>query len=339
MRVLVTGASGNTGTALLRRLQRETAVDEIVGVCRHPPRTGPATSAERVRWVAADVATDDLAPAISGVEAVVHLAWLIRPSHDRQVLDRVNVLGTERLLAAAAAAGTRVLVVASSIAAYAPGPGRLVDESWPVDGLPSSLYSWQKVAVEHRLDAFERAHPDVRVVRMRPVAICQRDAASQIVRHFLGPFVPRSLLKRSLLPVLPWPDGLTVQAAHADDVADAYTAALTREIRGAFNLAAEPVLDGEQLARILRARMVHMPMPRIRAVADLAWRLRLQPTDPAWLDLLCNAPQLDAARARAELAWAPRYSSTDAVRELFEGMESQAAGPTPSLARTRGTDT
>lgn len=336
MRVLLTGASGNTGTALLRRLRQERAIDGVVAVCRNPPRNGPGPIGDGVRWVPADVATDDLTAAMADVDAVVHLAWLIRPSHDPQLLERVNVVGTERVLAAAATTGVGTVAVASSIAAYSPGPGRRVDESWPTEGTPASLYSRQKVAVERGLDAFERDHPDVRVVRMRPAAICQRQAASQIVRHFLGPFVPRRLLKRSLLPVLPWPAGLTVQAVHADDVAAAYTAALTHDVRGAFNLAAEPVLGGEQLAHLLRARLVRMPMRRIRALAEAAWRARLQPTDPSWLDLLCAAPQLDAGRAQAEFGWTPRHSAADAVGEFFDGMEARATGPTPSLARTRG---
>ena len=101
-----------------------------------------------------------------GAETLVHLAWLIQPSHDEQALWRVNVEGSARTFAAAAEAGVRTLIYASSVGAYSPGPkDRLVDESWPVGGVATSVYSRHKAEVERRLDDFETEHPDLRVVR------------------------------------------------------------------------------------------------------------------------------------------------------------------------------
>src|ERR1700712_5032887 len=116
MRIAITGATGNVGTALVAALASEPAVDEIVGIARRtPPPAFPLT-----RFVRADVAHDDLAGAFDGVDAVVHLAWEIQPSRDRERLRRTNVTGSQRVLAAAAAAGAGCVVAASSIAAYGP---------------------------------------------------------------------------------------------------------------------------------------------------------------------------------------------------------------------------
>jgi UDP-glucose 4-epimerase len=89
MRVLVTGATGNVGTSLLQALAAEPAVEEIVGLARRVP----SWQSPRTRWVRADVASDPLEPLMRGVDAVVHLAWLIQPSRDLPKLERVNVLG------------------------------------------------------------------------------------------------------------------------------------------------------------------------------------------------------------------------------------------------------
>ena len=52
---------------------------------------------------------------------------------------------------------------------------------------------------------------------------------------------------------------------------------------GAFNVAAEPPLDGDVVAGLLAARAVEVPARVLRAGAALSWRLRLQPTEPGWV--------------------------------------------------------
>ena len=70
---------------------------------------------------------------------------------------------------------------------------------------------------------------------------------------------------------------LRFQAVHADDVADAYRRAVVGDARGAFNIAAEPVLDGEALGRLLGARPVAVPAAVLRALAAAAFHLRASP--------------------------------------------------------------
>src|SRR4051794_18476522 len=245
MRVVVTGATGNVGTALLRALGRDPAVDSIPGLARRIPEDRPA----KVEWAEADVVSADLAALFRGADAVVHLAWLIQPGRDEDVLRRVNVEGSVRVFNAAAEAGVGALVHASSIGAYAPGPkDPPVDESWPATGIPTSFYSRHKAACEHALDEIEAEHPELRIVRLRPALIFQRDAATEIRRYFVGPFLPNRLVDRRLLPVVPDVPRLVVQAVHTDDVAEAYRLAATGDVRGAFNIAAEPILDPPELA-------------------------------------------------------------------------------------------
>ncbi|WP_217922841.1 NAD-dependent epimerase/dehydratase family protein [Miltoncostaea oceani] len=332
MRIVVTGATGNIGTALLRVLSVATGVTEVVGVCRRPPATAPP----RTRWVRADVGADDLGPAMEGADAVVHLAWAIQPSHDEARLRRTNVTGTGRVIAAAAAAGARVLIHVSSVGVYSPGPvDRAVDEEWPRDGVPSSSYSRHKAEVERLLDAAAGDVPGMRIVRVRPGLVFSRRAATGVRRLFVGPLVPRALLAPSRIPVVPRVDRLRFQAVHSDDVADALHRALTRDVAGAFNLAGDPVLDPDVLAAALGARAVPVPALLARAVVAATWHARLQSTSPGWLDLARAAPVMDTTRARTLLGWAPRVRSTDALRELLEGMADGAGAPTPPLSPIR----
>jgi UDP-glucose 4-epimerase len=328
MRVVVTGATGNVGTALLRALAAEDAVNDIVGVARRLPKS----AAPKTVWAQADVSRDDLEPVFSGADCVVHLAWLIQPSRDESVTHATNVRGSARVFAAVAAAGVPALVYASSIGAYGPGPkDRFVDESWPTTGVPTAFYARHKAAVERELDSFEASHPEVRSVRLRPGLIFQRDAATGIRRLFAGPFLPNPLVRRELIPVVPRHPRLRVQAVHADDIADAYRRAIVSGARGPFNVAADPVIDGDLLARVLDARPVDVPRRVLRTLATLSWRLRLQPTEPGWLDMGLAVPLMDTTRARDELGWVPRRRADAALLELLDGMRAGAGHPTPPL--------
>ena len=317
MRVAITGATGNVGTSLLTALTRDDVVDEIIGIARRRPKL----SFERTRWVCADVTRDDLVEVFRGADVVVHLAWLIQPSHDREETRTVNVEGSRRVFAAAAAAGVPALIHASSVGAYSPGPkDRLVDESWPTNGIPTSFYSRDKSEVERILDDVERAHPAMRVVRLRPALIFKGDAASGIRRLFAGPLLPTPLLRRRLIPIVPAIERLRFQAVHSLDIGEAYRSAVLGDARGAFNVAADPVLDPPELGRLLNAKPVAVPPRVLRAAVDASWKLRLQPTPPGWLDLALGVPLMDSSRARDELGWAPTRTAGEALLELIDAM-------------------
>ena len=331
MRVVIVGATGNAGTSLLAALRGEPAVTEIVAVARRPA----ALADPRARFVAADVATDDLAPAMRGADVVVHLAWLIQPSRDEAVTRAVNVDGSRRVFDAAVRAGARALVYASSVGAYGPGPkDRRVREDWPVAGIPTLFYARHKAEVERMLDGLEREHPALRVVRLRPGLIFKRGAATGIRRLFAGPLLPTPLLRPERIPFVPDVARLRFQAVHSLDVGDAYRRAIVDDgARGAYNVAAEPVLDPAVLAATLGARRVPMRARVVRALVAASWRARLQPTPPGWLDLALAVPLMDVQRARDELGWRPRTSATDALLELLRGLHDGAELPTPPLAR------
>jgi nucleoside-diphosphate-sugar epimerase len=319
MRVVVTGASGNVGTSV---------VETVVGLSRrahdwHPPKT---------EWVHADVAEGDLTEALHGADAVIHLAWLFQPTRRPEVTWRSNVLGTRRLLDAVVAAGTPAVVVASSVGAYSPRQHtRPVDESWPTHGVPVTAYSREKAYVERMLDALEAAHPECRVVRMRPAFIFQPRASTEQRRLFLGPLVPHAAVRVGP-PVLPLPRDLLLQAVHAEDVAEAFTAAAVRDVRGAFNLAADPVLGPRELAGLVGARWLPAPARAVRSALALAYATHAVPASPQLFDLVMSMPVMSPARARAELGWTARHSSADALRAFLGGLAQHSDVETPPLA-------
>jgi UDP-glucose 4-epimerase len=328
MRIVVVGASGNVGTSVLAALAADDDVDSIVGIARRRPQV----EVPKTEWVAADITVDDLQPHFAGADAVIHLAWAIQPSRDQQTLRRINVDGSTKVFEATARSSVPVLVYASSVGAYSEGPkDRAVDESWPARGIPTSFYARHKAEVEALLDDFEAGHEGIRVVRLRPGLIFKREAASEIRRYFAGPLLPSRLVSDRLIPIVPDVPRLRFQAVHADDVAQAYRLAVKTEVRGAFNIAADPVLDPERLAELLGAKRLKVPAAALRAGAAVTWRLRMQPTPPGWLDMALAVPIMDTTRARTELGWSPARTSADALLELLNGIHASRGFPTPPL--------
>ena len=328
MRVVVVGATGNVGTALLRALEAEPAVESVVGLARRVPAGPPPP---KVEWRRADIVHDELEPHFRGADCVVHLAWLIQPSRDRNQTWLANVHGSSRVFDAVAAADVPSLVYASSVGAYSPGPKEPVDESWPTDGIRSSFYSRDKSEVERRLDAWEETNGAVRVVRLRPSLIFQRAMGTEAKRLFTGRWVPHPLISRRTIPFVPDTPRLRFQVTHSDDVAQAYRLAIVGRAAGAFNIAAEPVLDPDELSRLFGRPKVRVPERVVRTLVAATWRARVQPTPEGWVDMAFQSPLLDTTRAHRELGWTAARPSGAALLELLDGFHEGAGAPTPPL--------
>ncbi|RAV32851.1 NAD-dependent epimerase/dehydratase family protein [Corynebacterium heidelbergense] len=360
MRVVVTGASGNAGTGVLRALAETPEVTSVLGIARRLPNptVHPYSTCE---WASIDIGAQNsptaartaLEQAFSGADAVIHLAWLIQPNRDRDLLRRVNVEGAKTVAQAAAAAGVKQLVVASSVGAYSPdaqspstnppsdtdhgiGPNAqpfpLRDETWPTRGIRSSHYSTDKADVESFLDAFEAAHPGIIVTRIRPALIFQSDAGAEIQRYFLGSLFPVQALRAVRLPILPLPANLHVQTVHSNDVGRAYAAAVAHRAGGAFNICADAILTPRDLAKTLSyGRFFRVPAKAVRPLVALAYRAHLNPTDPGWLDMALGAPMMSNAKAKKELGWSPQHEALGTLRELVDGMIAGRGAQSPVL--------
>jgi UDP-glucose 4-epimerase len=338
MKVAVTGASGNVGTALLRRLTAPTAgLAEVRGLARRrPPDLAPWSA---VRWHLTDLGeagTEEvLAEFLDGVDAVVHLAWALQPGRHPDQLRRVNVEGTRRVVRAAAAAGAGQFVHLSSIGAYSPGAvGQKVSEDWPTTGIPSAQYSRDKSEAERVVRQVLSRHPDTTLTVVRPTLVLQPEAGSEIGRYFLGPmlFGVARLLPGVLARLLPLPlPGVAVSFVHADDVADALERMLDRRAAGPFNLAAEPLLDSDAIARALGTVRVPVPAVALRTALLAAFTARLVPTEPGWLDIGTQVPALDTSRARRLLDWTPNHRSDEVLAQFVAALGRGEGAPGPLL--------
>ncbi|MFP4607796.1 MAG: NAD-dependent epimerase/dehydratase family protein [Thiohalospira sp.] len=301
MRVAVTGGSGSLGRAVVPALA---AAPEITAVRLLDPATPPADLPAEHRAV--DITDPDLGAALADSDALVHLAFVVhrggpgRP-RSRRRMRRINVLGSRNAFRAAARAGVGTVIHLSSAAVYGAwpdNPARL-GEAAPLRPNPGFAYAEDKVAAEAELAAAAAAHPRLRTVALRPPAI-------------LGPHALPLLRRLLTSPVRP-AGGPPLQCVHEDDVAAAIRAALTRDVRGPFNLAAEPPLTPELLAAATGRRPRALPAALLQALQRAAWPVTGAWGEPGWGAGLRHPLLLETARVRRELAWSPGWSATECV--------------------------
>lgn len=329
MRIVITGASGNVGTSLLLRLGG--GEHELVGISRRrPPSAPPYDWAEWKRIdIGAPDATAGLTQAFAGADAVVHLAFALQPFGDRPAMLRTNQAGTRAVTDAVIAAGVPHFVHQSSVGAYGPGPKTPVDEGWPTTGIPTLTYSVDKSTAEEIVTA---AEPHAVVTRMRPALIFQDAAASEIARYFLGRFVPKAVVRRPVLRLAPFTDAMSFQVVHTDDVAAALDLVLQQRAGGAFNVAAEPVIDRDRFRSVFGGVGPALSPSVLRTVANATYRARLQPTEPGWVDLAVESPLLNASKLRG-IGWTPRHAADDVLGRFVDAMGRGAGRPGPLLHR------
>jgi NADH dehydrogenase len=237
--ILLTGATGNVGSALLRRLTADG--ERVRCLVRDPRRLGP----ERVR---VQIALGDLSDpgsfrnAMRGVKTVIHLAAAIR-DQPRGSIEELNGVATYRLVHAAERAGVERFVFFSAMGASLHAPMRffrakaLAEDAVQDSSVPSTVFAPSIVYSPHD--------------------------------YWVG------LMERlTLLPAVPITGSgrAAYQPIWAEDVVDCVVAALGRDGDAAerYELAGPETLTYDDVARVVlrslgrRRRLLHVPLPLVR---------------------------------------------------------------------------
>src|SRR3954451_19810254 len=167
--VAITGPTGTFGSGLTPLLQDDDRVSRMVGIARRPfdPNERGWTKLE---YRQGDVRTiEDLEQAFKGADVVVHLAFIVLGG-SKDLTHAVNVEGTLNAFRAAASAGAKRFVYASSVAAYGfhkdnPVP---MTEDWPTRPADRLFYAQEKAELEQLLKDEEAEHPDTDLYLLRP---------------------------------------------------------------------------------------------------------------------------------------------------------------------------
>jgi nucleoside-diphosphate-sugar epimerase len=322
--VAVTGPTGTFGFGLIPLLQADPQIDAITGIARRP--FDPAAHGwTKMRYEAGDVRDRaGLQRAFAGADVVVHLAFNIIGRADRETIRAVNVDGTTNAFAAAAAAGAKRFVYASSVAAYgfeADNPIGLTEE-WPTRPAEHLFYAREKAEIEQRLHDAAGAHPAVGLYLVRPPIVLgpHTAGAKALVPEPLAPLARRLAGLALRLPVAPpvLVPPLPVQFIHEEDVGEALRLCVAGAgPPGAYNIAGDGDLTAVDVARELGLRPIAMPQAPARAAARLLAALPFAPPSLGWVEAMASPVIMDTSKARRELGWRPRWSGLEALREAL----------------------
>jgi nucleoside-diphosphate-sugar epimerase len=314
--IAVTGVSGSVGQRLLPQLASLAGIERVVGLdVREPRRRAPHLEFHRV-----DLAGAELKPLIEGVEIVVHLAAIVDPIPDEALMTRANVEATRHLLDAASAVGVRKLIRVSPswvYGAWANNPVPL-DEDAPLRPNEGYLPPVHAAEIERLLANWAREHPGAVVTVLRSAPVLGGAAERLPARLVLG---RPPLRVRGVAP--------PVQVVHVDDLVDALLLAIGRDLRGAYNVAADGWLDAEAAEALLpRARMPSMPAELLARLLDGLWMTGLGDVPPGILPYLTHPCVITADRLRSE-GWSPRHQNEDAILDGLDALPFRRSSVPP----------
>jgi UDP-glucose 4-epimerase len=323
MRYVITGGSGYIGSRLVDLLERRDDTEKIV-ICdvAAPKGYRPHTEYERL-----DVR--DRGAVHSVLERVrpdvlVHLAFILNPSHDEEFAYNVDVNGTHNVLEAADKVGTRqVLVTTSGVAygAFADNPVPLTEDD-PVRGVAGFTYARDKTESDRLCQLWGATHPERVMTIVRPCIVFGPNVDNYLVRLWTKqPFaVDVGTIDRQ------------IQFVHEDDVVEGITGLLLGRHAGAFNVAGDGLMTNRECAELIGVPIRKMPLRLYRGLARVMWNLRQSEVPPGGIEFALHSWLLSNEKLKRTTGWSPKYTS----RETFE-ITMRAHGKMPPV-QSAGTE-
>jgi UDP-glucose 4-epimerase len=310
--VAVTGASGQLGRLILRRLIDDDEIERVLAL----DLVEPPIRAKKIQWVNTDIRDLDLAEKLAGVHTLMHLAFVVTKYLPRDEYDDINIEGSKNVFCAAATANIGQVLYASSLAAYGVSLGHpeLLREDCPRIHVPEFPYSAAKFEVEAYLDSFEKSHQDMKIVRLRPSILVGVHLNNPLAQLF-GKALARGYIVGA--------HDIPMPVVWDEDVADAFILAMKKSAHGAFNLSAEPLATPTEIAADLGIKVLS-PSKRLQVFLEKLGELRVRlgakdAVDPAWGKYSDIPLAQSCEKARSELGWTPKYkSSTDVIHHYLE---------------------
>lgn len=306
-RVAVTGTASFLGARILRRLAESRGRDAVVAVdIASPPSTLHGVRHRMVDFTlpAADQRLLD-AFRDENVDTVVHTAFFTDPRRDTAYSHELESIGTLNLVAAAAAAGVKHVLMRSFTVVYG-ARGRnphFLTEQQPLPANGGLSWLRDKVEAEQHAQSYGRRFPQMTVTILRFAPL-------------LGPgvyaFYTRLFAKRLVTVVMGY-DPL-LQFLHPDDALEAVDAALERRAGGVFNVVPRDTTTLLTTLHLADKVTLAVPHPLAYALADLAWSAGVGEAPGGFIDFVRYPFVADGEKARRELGFEARYRSRDSLR-------------------------
>lgn len=298
-KILVTGAAGSIGKAVVRQLA-EDPENEVVAV----DWRNNSLNGDNIRTVKGEVANLDVKDLLDGIDSLVLLEWRNGRNAGLEDVPSSNIANLSALLDAAAAVQTPQVVFLSSATVYGareqnPVPMTEVEQIAPNSEYP---YAAQKAEAEERLLSYGELNPAAKICVLRSAVIINGNRETTLAR-VLGGY--RALRE----PGTDHP----VQFIHSDDVVSAIVHSVKNQLSGPYNVAPNGYIY-DSLARELMGASVSSSVPR--TMRDGARRLSFRmgrKEDAPQVEPYVDNPWVVANDKLRATGWEPKYSNEEAL--------------------------
>ena len=300
IKILITGAVGDVGSALLRELaQSEDSAYEVVATDIRPPADLPTG----IRFETLAVRGDDPDQVIGRErpDVVIHLASIVAPT-TRDFAHAVDVIGSRNVLTACIAHGVKRLVVTSSGAAYGYHADNAIPlvESDPMRGNPEFAYSDHKRQVEEMLAKARSEVPELEQVVLRVGTVLGAGLENQITALFHKPRL-LALAGCESPFVFIW----------TRDLARILQRAISQGPEGIYNVAGDGALGVTDLAGALGKPVLRLPVWLLKLALGIAHPLKLSRYGPNQVRFLQYRPVLDNRALKEQFGYVPDLTSAE----------------------------
>ena len=309
-RIAVTGVSGYLGNRLLRRLAREEAVESVVGIDVNPPRS----ESPKLRFYRRDV-RESFADVMleNQVDAAVHLAFAVRPTHDYEGARRIDIDGARSFIEACQKASVGHLLYLSSHTSYGPHPDNPVPltEDSPLRPIQSFQYSWDKGEADRMFQDLMERCPDLCVNVVRACSILGPEGIGSVSTGMFQSVMIRLIGYDPL-----------VQFLHEDDLAELFVTLIRTRKRGVFNAGGEGALRYSEVIAATGRPSVALPAGMLSLLLTLSWRLRLQSeSPPGGLEFIKYPIVVSTEKVRKEVGFTFRYTTRDTLEAYLSAAQ------------------
>jgi UDP-glucose 4-epimerase len=305
--VAVTGAAGYIGRRIVDRLLAEDAVKHVVAVDLQPT----TVTHPKLTYLRQDITAPlEMVFRDAGVQAVVHLAFVLRHLRNRRESKRINIRGMENVLRACDWAGTERIVLMSSSTVYGPRPDNTspLTESSPLRPPPAFHYAMDKAASEELGWEYVETHPDVQLTVLRGCVVMGPNARN---------FITAALQKPLLIGIRGADPGM--QFLHEDDLVEVLWEAVSKPRPGTYNVAGRGTVRWSEASQMAGKRLLVLPAGAAYALTEATWRLRLQNDAPSvGLDFIRWPWVVSTEKLEREFDYRPGHDSFSALRGYFD---------------------
>jgi nucleoside-diphosphate-sugar epimerase len=295
--------SGYLGQRLFAVLNADPAIERIVGI----DLEDPGLTSPKLEFLRLDVRDPDLAKALTGTDALVHLAYALDPMRDERHMRDINVGGTHSVLDAVGSASVPRLVYVSGGVVYGAHPDNDVPltERSALRANSDFAYAAHKLECEALVAAFAAGHPATAVTVLRPAIVFGPNVENFLSRALEA---PRVVIVRGYAPPL--------QLVHEEDVAAALALAVRRPMSGVFNVCADGWLEPAEVASITGKRPIELPEHIAFSLAERLWKAGISESPPGELHYLMHPWVMSNDRLRS-VGWRPKHTNRETLEEAL----------------------